>query len=97
MSALVSFQRGRFEETLLNVSSSHLSDSDVSHCVSPMQSFLVVQDPDATQPNLLCVSVGHGDVHDFTIKHSGTGTVLWLPSLGRKLNIQNPESELQKV
>lgn len=47
----------------------------MSHCMSPLQSFLIVRDPGTSQPSLLCVSAGaeHEGVLDYHIKPTHTG------------------------
>lgn len=42
----------------------------MTHCTSPLQSFLIVRDPATSQPGLLCVSAGgeRGGVLDYHIK-----------------------------
>lgn len=47
----------------------------MSHCISPLQSFLVVRDPATSQPSLLCVSAGGEPegVLDYHIKTTSTG------------------------
>ena len=47
----------------------------MSHCMSPMQSFLIVRDCATSQPSLLCVSVGgeHEGVLDYQIRTAHTG------------------------
>lgn len=49
----------------------------MSHCFSPLQSFLIVRDPGTSQPSLLCVSAGgeHESVLNYHIKTTRTGTV----------------------
>lgn len=47
----------------------------MSHCMSPLQSFLIVRDPATSQASLLCVSAGgeHEGILDYHIKTTGTG------------------------
>lgn len=47
----------------------------MSHCMSPLQSFLIVCDPATSQPGLLVVSAGEEqELLDYHIKTTGTGT-----------------------
>lgn len=53
----------------------------MSHCLSPLQSFLIVCDPATSQPGLLVVSAGEEQegVLDYRIKTTGTGTCTYRP------------------
>lgn len=48
----------------------------MSHCMSPLQSFLIVREPATSQPGLLCVSAGgeREGVLDYHIKTTRAGT-----------------------
>lgn len=48
----------------------------MSHCTSPLQSFLIARDPAASEPGLLCVSAGgeRGGVLDYRIETTRAGT-----------------------